>query len=236
MAAERQSDSTEIISLNCFVDGDKPTHVFTIELPLSNNVTNLKARIKEKQFHRLKIVDLSDLILLRVSIAINDLAFTQPPPNAAPLLCNKRIFSLFPDEPSQDDVHIWVKPPLCMSPQCFFRTAFLRLLDAASNLTLNCLLEGDEINQVITVEIEGAKPVSFLRTAIKEQKAPHLDHICSADLILSQVSIPLDDQLKENLKTVELTILMPHIPLSRVFPWVEMGHLHVFARLPCRKI
>jgi hypothetical protein len=61
---------------------------------------------------------------------------------------------------------------------------------------------------------------------IKEKKAQRLKRVDASDLILTQVSLTVDDDLRRNLKDVELTPLNPLLSLSQVFPHVEQNRLH----------
>ena len=110
---------TELLSLNCFVDGDQPNQTFPVEVLKTKNVGILKDLIKEKKAQRLKHVDASELNLFLVSesFPIDDLASKQPPTNGTPLRPNKRLSSLFADDLSEDDLHIWVKAPPGMLPR-----------------------------------------------------------------------------------------------------------------------
>jgi len=109
---------TQLLCLNCFVDGDQPNQAFSVEVPKTKNVSILKDLIKEKRSHRFENVDASDLNLFLVSetFLIDDLASKQPPSNGYPLRPNKRLSSLFARDLSDDDLHIWVKAPSGMSP------------------------------------------------------------------------------------------------------------------------
>lgn len=49
---------------------------------------------------------------------------------------------------------------------------------------LNCLFHDDSKQQVFTVKISEFENVSILKKLIKEEKAPHLDHLAASDLIL----------------------------------------------------
>jgi len=62
---------------------------------------------------------------------------------------------------------------------------------------------------VFTVEIEKSKNVSILKDLIKEKNAPHLNKVAAKDLDLTQVSLPVDDDLEEVLKKVDLVPLTP---------------------------
>jgi hypothetical protein len=92
--------------------------------------------------------------------------------------------------------------------------------DSAQLLSLNCfVLPVDEKpNQIFTVEILKTKNVSILKDLIKEKQSPRLNHVVASELILGQVSLPVDNDLEESLKNVDLTPLKPLLPLSQVFP------------------
>jgi hypothetical protein len=104
---------TQLLCLNCFVDGDQPNQTFTVEVPKTKNVSILKDLIKEKKAPHLDHVAASDLDLFLVSksFLIDDLASKQPPSNGSPLRPNKRLSSLFAGDLSDDDLHILVKAP-----------------------------------------------------------------------------------------------------------------------------
>jgi hypothetical protein len=56
------------LSLNCFVLGDDPDRMFTVEIAKTKNVSILKDLIKEKKASQLKDVDASDLNLWKVDL------------------------------------------------------------------------------------------------------------------------------------------------------------------------
>ena len=60
------------------------------------------------------------------------------------------------------------------------------------SLSLNCLIHGEVTEKMFTVEVEKTKNVSILRDLIKEKQSPRLDHAVASELILSQVSLPVD--------------------------------------------
>jgi hypothetical protein len=72
--------------------------------------------------------------------------------------------------------------------------------------------------KAFTVEIGKTKNVSILKDLIKEMKAPHLDHVAASDLDLWNVSIPVDDDTDERLKSINnLEPLDALLRLSDVF-------------------
>jgi hypothetical protein len=106
-------------------------------------------------------------------------------------------------------------------------------LDATQLLSLNCFVLGDDLKKMFTIEIEETKNVSILKKLIKEEKAPHLDHVAASDLDLWSVSIPMNDDACERLENIDnLEPLKPLLSLSQVFPHVEENHLHVVVRSP----
>jgi hypothetical protein len=105
--------------LNCFVLGDKEDNVFTVKIPKTDNVSILKDLIKEKKAHLLGHVDASDLELWEVSFPIDDHA-SKKSQTEPPLRPDKRLFSLWHGNPSDDDLHILVKAP-GMLQSCLFQ-------------------------------------------------------------------------------------------------------------------
>jgi hypothetical protein len=85
---------------------------------------------------------------------------------------------------------------------------------------------------VFTVKIPKNDNVSILKDLIKEKNAPHLNKVAAKDLDLTQVSLPVDDDLEEVLKKVDLVPLTPLLPISQVFPHVEVDRLHIVVQAP----
>jgi len=111
-------------------------------------------------------------------------------------------------------------------------TALLIVLPTMSTLSLNCFVLGGNSSEVFTVEILKTKNVSILKDLIKEKQPRRLNHVDASELILSQVSLPVDDDLEECLKNVDLAPLKPLLPLSQVFPGVEENRLHIVVQAP----
>ena len=64
------------------------------------------------------------------------------------------------------------------------------------------------------------------------RQSPRLNHVVASELILSQVSLPVDDDLEESLNRVDLAPLKSLLPLSQLFPRVEENHLHIVIQAP----
>jgi hypothetical protein len=103
---------------------------------------------------------------------------------------------------------------------------------APDPLSLNCFVLGGDSSGVFTVEILKTKNVSILKRLIKEEQSPRLNHVVASELILSQVSLPVDDDLEESLKHVDLAPLKSLLPLSQLFPRVEENRLHIVVQAP----
>jgi len=104
--------------------------------------------------------------------------------------------------------------------------------DPTQLFSLNCFVLGGDSSEVFTVEILKTKNVSILKDLIKEKQSHRLNHVDASELILNQVSLPVDDGLEERLKQVDLAPLKPLLPLSQVFPHVEENCLHIVVQAP----
>ena len=64
-------DSTQLLSTNCFVLGDKLNEAFAVKVLRTDNVSILKKLVKEEKAPRLDYVAASELNLTQVSLAVN---------------------------------------------------------------------------------------------------------------------------------------------------------------------
>jgi hypothetical protein len=101
-------------------------------------------------------------------------------------------------------------------------------------LELNCFVQGDDRNQVFSIEIPNNKPISALKKAIKEEQKPTLDHVTADSLQLWKVSIPVDNNSRETLSQIVLRdeeAVSPVKRLTDVFSdRPKQGDLHVIKR------
>jgi len=110
--------------------------------------------------------------------------------------------------------------------------------DPTQLLLLNCVILSDKpsrtfnLNETFPVKVPKTDNVGILKKMIKEENPHTLDKVDAKDLILTQVSLPVDDGLAENLRRAELTPLNPVLPISQAFPRVEERHLHVVVQAP----
>ena len=100
-------------------------------------------------------------------------------------------------------------------------------------LALNCLVSGDDTDHIFTIEIPNAKNVSALKKAIKAEKQLAFQHIDADTLVLWNVSLPVDESLKDNLRNfVGENPLLPLHKLSKVFSNVDETDLHIVVGRP----
>ncbi|KAK2460127.1 hypothetical protein APHAL10511_007806 [Amanita phalloides] len=216
-------DPTQLLSLNCFVLGDDLNELFTVKIGKDKNVSILRDLIKEEKKPVFDHVAASKLDLFQVSVPVDD-NFDERLKNThlEPLKFFTPLSQLFPHVRG-DHIHIVVQGPA---------GDVIRAFDPMQLLSLNCIVLGDSQYQMFTVKIVKNTNVSILKDLIKEEETPRLDHIPASKLILSQVSLPGDDDLEESLKNLNLTPLKPFLPLSQVFPRVEADRLHVVVKVP----
>jgi len=102
-------------------------------------------------------------------------------------------------------------------------------------ISLNCLVVGNDPDRIFTVNIPKTENVSILKKLIKEEKAPHLDHVAASDLDLWQVSFPIDD-LEKELGNINLAgylkLSPPSKKLTTFFTDAADDCLHVIAKAP----
>ena len=104
------------------------------------------------------------------------------------------------------------------------------------SLSLNCLIHGEVTEKMFTVEVEKTKNVSILKKLIKEEKAPHFDHIAASDLDIWMVDLDLDELGAEpvhvNLDGYK-KLSPPRRKLSSFFNLdIDDEHLHIIATAP----
>ena len=107
------------------------------------------------------------------------------------------------------------------------------------SLSLNCLIHGEVQEKTFTVKIEKTENVSILKKLIKEEKAPHLDHVAASDLDLWMAADLHLDEFGEgpvhvNLDTY-LKLSPPRKKLSSFFTdgrIVDDECLHIIAKVP----
>ena len=105
------------------------------------------------------------------------------------------------------------------------------VLDPTQLLSLNCLVLGDDLKKVFTVKIDKTENVSILKKLIKEENAPHLDHLAPSELNLWMFDRHLNELGAEpahvNLDAYS-KLSPPNKKLSFFFNYImDDDHLHI---------
>jgi hypothetical protein len=105
-----------------------------------------------------------------------------------------------------------------------------------SKLFLNCFVLGDDPSKVFTVKILKTENVSILKDLIKEKQSPRLNHVVASDLILSQVSLPVDTITPElTVDDIEICQELHSVKkISSIFgeALVDDEHVHILIQAP----
>ncbi|KAH7918818.1 hypothetical protein BV22DRAFT_983153, partial [Leucogyrophana mollusca] len=64
---------------------------------------------------------------------------------------------------------------------------------------LMCWARGDDINRIFLVKIAEKESVYTLKEQIKEMRPAEFSHVHASDFNVSKVSVPIDDNLRQNL-------------------------------------
>ena len=110
------------------------------------------------------------------------------------------------------------------------------VLNPTQLLSLNCFVLDDNVENVFTVKVEKTENVSILKKLIKEEKAPHFDHVAASDLDLWIVDLRLDDLGAKPVHVNDLgtsSKLSARRKLSTFFSGiVDDECLHIIAKAP----
>ena len=115
-----------------------------------------------------------------------------------------------------------------------FLVSFLLVLlnSFTMDFLLSCFVLGDDEERVFPVEIAKDKNVGILKKLIKEEKAPHLNHIAASDLDLWKVCLPIDDPASKQPQTG------PPLRVNKRLSSLRDGDpsdddLHILVKAPC---
>ena len=91
-----------------------------------------------------------------------------------------------------------------LQPQLAHHSSSSGLQLAHRNLEIHCLVVGEDAANVFPVKISKSETVGILKEMIKEKKKPQFDDFAADTLVLWKVSIPDNDNLQQNLDTLNL--------------------------------
>ncbi|KAL4065048.1 hypothetical protein J3A83DRAFT_4263978 [Scleroderma citrinum] len=189
------------LTLNCFVLGDTPDHIFPVEIALTKTVGALKKAIKEEKPHAFHTVDADQLVLYRTSNEVatldDDDALMEALADASgrghhKLGFRRTLLEIFKDVPPHSALHVLVQLPFGYKPPV-----------AVPDLIVNCVVRGDKTSEAFLVEISGTKVVAYLKEAIRNRMRV-FDDVSASHLVLYNVSFPLDGNLEEKLEGLNL--------------------------------
>jgi hypothetical protein len=108
-----------LISLNCLLLGDDLNAMFTVKVPVTDNISLLKKLIKEERASRLKDVDAADLVLWEVDLPVENLGgINNNTVNKKPLSGFQKISKVFPN-PDDNHFNVIIKNPSVGKPGKF---------------------------------------------------------------------------------------------------------------------
>ena len=103
------------LALNCLVLGDDPSHLFTVKILTSDNVSTLKEEVWKKKENAFKGVDADTLVIWKVSILANS-SLRQHFQNLELIdeeslqLPAEKLSDVFPDL-NEGHLHVVIRPP-----------------------------------------------------------------------------------------------------------------------------
>ena len=127
-------DSTQLLSLNCFILGDNPDRTFTVEVPKNKNVSILKKLIKEENPSSLGNIDVKNIDLWQVSFPIDALPSKNPPTVGPKLRSEKLLSDALPSDLDTNRIHVVARVP---GQGAYFIDSGLILLIIPSRRTLS---------------------------------------------------------------------------------------------------
>ncbi|KAF8802373.1 hypothetical protein BYT27DRAFT_7173144 [Phlegmacium glaucopus] len=216
-----------MLSLLCYVSGDDSRRAFIVKIEEDETVAALKEYIKEKKRPKFDDIPADSLDLWNKPVpSTRNLKKDVEALNLVDddsLYPHEILSDVFPSELEKRTVHIIIN-----CPQPVISKPPLALLE------LNCLVSGDDRSHIFKIEILDTKTVSDLRESIKEKNKPTFDHIPAHALIIWKVSVPINEDLQENIKELDKT-LAPEDLLLEVFPTPPVRrHLHIVVKAPAR--
>ena len=112
-----------MITLFCLVQDESITNVFSVKIPPTDTVDDLKELIKKKKAPEFDTIAADKLKLWKVNINIDNASAVlkdlvlenNEEKGVQELIPVKKIFKVFPEEPDEEHIHIIVERPSCTS-------------------------------------------------------------------------------------------------------------------------
>ena len=240
-----------MLKLFCYVRGDDYSNTFIVNIDEDDTVADLKDAIKEKKKPKFDDIPADSCSLWKASVQYNK--NLEKDVEALGLVDDDLLHpfdtlsDIFSSDLEKKCVHIIIKRPL--SGELYVKTIFsfeppftpLKVTQtlAAPNVSqlfsLNCFVVGDDPDRMFTVKISKNKNVSILKSLIKKEKAPHLNHVAASDLDLWKVDVPIDDLPTKNFLTDGPKLGSGELLLDVFSSELDIRRIHVTVYVPVRR-
>ncbi|KAI6023017.1 hypothetical protein BKA83DRAFT_3629476 [Pisolithus microcarpus] len=208
----------------CLVRGDSPNSVFSVQLPCSAGVFELREAIKDEKHY---VFPANQLVLYRASEqvvhwcsddadglmeAVNQGDHTKLYP-----WCS--LSTIFNQSEITDGIDVLVEVPSALAASYALR----------ATLDLNCLVLGDTPDHIFPVELANSETVGALREVIKSKKQHALHGVDADQLSLYRTSLPNNGELEDKLGSLAFDEpLLSTSILASIFTDLPLeGHLHI---------
>ncbi|KAF9219577.1 hypothetical protein BS17DRAFT_668808, partial [Gyrodon lividus] len=207
-------------TLDCWVHGVDVERIFPVEICSTKTVGALKKAIKNEKPVDFRDVDADALALYLFRIPDHDEhlegALNQWQSNGSTRLNSRFKLSLCFPKSDEGKWLIIVSTP-------------------SSYMALNCWVRGDTLNNIFPVKISSTETIGAVKKAIKNEKPVGFRDVDPNDLVLYNVSVPVDGDLKETSRALSPheDVLGPLQTLSDIFTELPLqGHLHIVVEVP----
>ncbi|KAG2363251.1 hypothetical protein BDR07DRAFT_1608996 [Suillus spraguei] len=212
---------SDTLHINCWFPCEDISHVFSVTIPRTDNVSHLRDAIKKEKISMYDFLPAHLLELWKVDITPKNLTKKPDLEPSLMLWPFTPLYELFGVAPDDINIHILVRCP----PE----TRLLRL-----PIKINWSIFGDPYHYIFSVTIESTESVGTLRNIIQNALGDIVSEAEACQSHLWKTSMPLDDRLKDDLDTFDRNweLLMPTLLLSDVFDVRRDKCLHVIIQLP----
>lgn len=186
------------LGLNYYILGYDASKILMVEIPETATVGALKVSIAT-----INHIPAMELTVWKVSLPFDAITpgLTVDDAHAQELLPMRKMSSVFSEPPVHDNVHILVQASRLVSLNCVLLPGNRPFIAGISKV---------DSSRLFTVKILNTENVSTLKSMIKAEESPSLDHVPALALNLWKVSLPVD----VNAQKVQ-SIMLKHCTLWR---------------------
>src|SRR5688572_2915646 len=109
-----------MITIFCLVHGEPTTNTFSVDIDESKTISTFKKLIKKEKENDFHDIDADKLVLWKVNIPVNDTSVLEnlvlknnEEEGVQELLLVTKISKIFPDDPTEEHIHVIVERPSC---------------------------------------------------------------------------------------------------------------------------